>query len=215
VYGFSFSGKGGQMIDKSCENTKEDSIVIVSGLPRSGTSMMMQMLKAGGLPIVTDNIRKADEDNPKGYYELEKVKNIQEDALWLNDCHGKVLKMVSALLQHLPSNKRYKVIFMERNLKEVLASQKAMLKRLSRSGAAITDEEMAQKFDRHLNQVQGWLSNQKNIDVLYVKFREVIDHKHETAVRVAEFLSAEMDVSKMIQAVEKRLYRQREAKSSQ
>jgi len=198
------------MIDKSCENTKENSIIIVSGLPRSGTSMMMQMLEAGGLPIVMDNVRKADEDNPKGYYELERVKNIQEDALWLNDCHGKVLKMVSALLRHLPSNKRYKVIFMERNLNEVLASQNAMLKRLGRSGAAITDEEMIQKFEGHLNQIQGWLSNQKNIDVLYVKFTEVIDHTHETAVRIAKFLCTEMDVPKMIQIVEKRLYRHRE-----
>ena len=111
-------------------NKKE--IIVVSGLPRSGTSMMMQMLEAGGLPIVTDHIRKADEDNPRGYYELEKVKKIKEDPSWLADCHGKAFKMVSALLYFLPKSRKFKVIFMKRNIEEMLASQRLMLMRLGK-----------------------------------------------------------------------------------
>lgn len=100
---------------------EDDNILIVSGLPRCGTSMMMQMLEAGRIPIVTDHIRKADEDNPRGYYEFEKVKKIKENASWLESCYGRIFQMVSALLYYLPNDKRYKVIFMRRKMEEMLA----------------------------------------------------------------------------------------------
>ena len=104
-------------------------ITIVSGLPRSGTSMMMRMLEAGGMEVVTDNIRKANGDNPHGYFEFEKVKKIKEDSSWLDETFGKVFKMVSMLLYELPSDKNYKIIFMKRNMKEIMASQRIMLKK--------------------------------------------------------------------------------------
>jgi len=120
---------------------REKEIIIVSGLPRSGTSMMMQMLEAAGIEIVSDHIRKSDEDNPRGYYELEEVKNINNTS-WIDNCHGKAVKVISALLQNLPSTKNYKIIFMERDLSEILASQKVMLQRLKKKGADISDDEM-------------------------------------------------------------------------
>src|SRR5713101_3371282 len=110
-------------------------IIIVSGLPRSGTSLMMQMLENGGVEIVTDNIRAADTDNPRGYYEFEKVKKIKQDASWLPATRGKAFKMVSQLLYDLPTSEQYRIIFMERDLEEVLLSQEKMLQRLGRNAA--------------------------------------------------------------------------------
>ncbi len=191
------------------DNKTDNNIFIVSGLPRSGTSMMMQMLEAGGLPIVMDNVRQADTDNPKGYYELEKVKKIQEDALWLNACQGKVIKMVSALLPYLPSENKYKVIFMQRDLYEIIDSQKVMLHRLGREGASLTDEDMKRKFEFHLKQISDWLKSKNNISVFYVKFSEVIDTPDIVANTIMRFLNVEMDVLKMAGVVEKRLYRQK------
>ena len=113
----------------------DSEIIIVSGLPRCGTSLMMQMLVQGGFEAVTDHIRTADTDNPRGYYELEKVKKIKEDASWLPETRGKVVKMVSQLLFDLPASERYRVIFMQRDLDEMLASQEKMLERLNRPSA--------------------------------------------------------------------------------
>ena len=102
-------------------------VVVVSGLPRSGTSLMMQMLEAGGVPILTDGERACDADNPKGYYEYEPVKALQNgDSDWLDKAEGKAVKVISFLLRHLPQKHRYRVVFMNRNLDEVLASQEKM-----------------------------------------------------------------------------------------
>ena len=125
-------------------------ITIVSGLPRSGTSMMMKMLEAGGMQVLTDHIRTADEDNPKGYYEFERVKQIEHDQAWLPDAQGKVVKMISALLKHLPSSYTYKVIFMRRNIDEILASQKQMLIRRGEPTDVVSDEKLTELFDRHI-----------------------------------------------------------------
>ena len=116
----------------------DSEIIIVSGLPRCGTSLMMQMLVQGGFEAVTDHIRAADTDNPRGYYELEKVKKLKEDASWLPETRGKVVKMVSQLLFDLPAGERYRVIFMQRDLDEMLASQEKMLERLNRPAARET-----------------------------------------------------------------------------
>src|SRR5436190_8775031 len=110
-------------------------IIVVSGLPRSGTSLMMQLLDAGGVEVVTDNLRSADADNPRGYYEFEKVKQVKRDASWLPGVRGKAVKMVSQLLLDLPPTERYRVVFMERDFEEMLDSQERMLRRLGRSAA--------------------------------------------------------------------------------
>ena len=142
-------------------------LTIVSGLPRSGTSMMMQVLCAGGLEALADHQRKADEDNPRGYYEFEAVKRTRQDPTWLMASHGKVVKMVSMLLYNLPSSRKYKVIFMRRNMTEILASQRAMLERTGQ-GKDFNDQEMGALFGRHLKEIEQWLAAQKNFEVLFL-----------------------------------------------
>ncbi len=193
---------------------KDEAITIVSGLPRSGTSMMMQMLEAGGMPIVTDNIRKPDEDNPRGYYEFEKVKKIEEDTSWLDSCHGKAFKMVSMLLYHLPRDKEYKVIFMKREMEEMLASQRVMLDKLRRKGSDLGDEEMSEKYEKHLRHVKEWLASQSNMDVVYVSYNDIIERPYEKAKVVSQFLGGWLDTEEMARVVEKSMYRQRKDKNT-
>jgi hypothetical protein len=193
---------------------KDEAITIVSGLPRCGTSVMMQMLEAGGMSIVTDNIRKPDEDNPRGYYEFEKVKKIEEDTSWLDRCHGKAFKMVSMLLYHLPRDKEYKVIFMEREMEEMLASQRVMLERLRRKGSNLGDEEMSEKYKKHLGHVKEWLASQGNIDVIYVSYNDIIECPYENAKVVSQFLGGWLDAEEMARVVEKSMYRQRKEKNA-
>ncbi len=182
-------------------------IIIVSGLPRSGTSLMMQMLASGGLQAVTDNVRTADTDNPRGYYELEKVKKIKDDASWLPETRGKVFKMVSQLLFDLPSTERYRIVFMERDLDEMLDSQEAMLQRRAR--AAGPREEIKRAFERHLERLREWLVDQPNMEVLYVKYSDLIKGPEEQSRRVSEFLSGKTDPHAMAAAVDPSLYRNR------
>ena len=187
----------------------KDFVTIVSGLPRSGTSMMMRMLEAGGMEIVTDNVRKADDDNPRGYFEYERVKKLKEDPSCLDVCHGKAVKIISMLLLDLPPDRKYKVIFMEREMDEMLSSQRVMLQRLGKKDDDISDETMADKFAKHVRQVEAWIDKQDYLDVLYVKYNEVIEDSQNHAVRVNEFLGKVLDVKKMVGVIEKSLYRQR------
>ena len=184
-------------------------ITIVSGLPRSGTSMMMKMLEAGGMEVLTDNIRTADEDNPKGYYEFERVKQIEEDREWLPEAQGKVVKMIAALLKHLPPDYDYKIIFVRRNMEEILASQKQMLIRRGEPTDRIGDEKMAALFQRHVQQVEAWLAEQPNIDVLYTHYNEILASPEENAVRINHFLGNTLDVKSMTEIVDPELHRQR------
>lgn len=184
-------------------------ITIVSGLPRSGTSMMMRMLEAGGMEVVTDNIRKANEDNPHGYFEFEKVKKIKEDSSWLDETFGKVFKMVSMLLYELPSDKNYKIIFMKRNMKEIMASQRIMLKRQGRDTGSVDDEEMGRLSEKHVNQVERWLEKQKNMDVLYASYNDLIKKPRENAEIVNQFLGNRLVVERMLKAIDRTLHRNR------
>ncbi len=186
-----------------------DYITLVSGLPRSGTSMMMRMLEAGGMDVLTDHIREPDEDNPLGYYEYERVKEIERDASWLEEARGKAVKMVSALLVHLPPQHTYKVILMRREMAEILASQRRMLARRGEPANAAADQRMADLFERHLRQVLAWLDQQPNIQVLEVSYNEVLHHPLRWAKRVRRFLGRPLDVKRMAQVVEPSLYRQR------
>lgn len=185
-------------------------ITIVSGLPRSGTSMMMKMLEAGGIPPLTDAIREADEDNPKGYYEFERVKKLKEgDTDWLPDARGKAVKVISALLKYLPSDYRYKVIFMERDMAEVLASQRKMLARRGKRSDEAEDAAMAQHFERHLQEVKRWLEAQPNIEVLYVHYGRVIQNPLSDIERLNVFLGGNLDTRAMAQVIDPNLYRNR------
>ncbi len=182
-------------------------IIIVSGLPRSGTSLMMQMLARGGLKTVTDNVRTADTDNPRGYYELEKVKKIKNDASWLPETRGKAFKMVSQLLFDLPPTERYRIIFMERDLDEMLDSQEAMLQRRAR--AAGPREEIKRAFEKHLERLREWLVEQPNMEVLYVKYSDLIEEPEDQSRRVSEFLGGKTNPKAMAAAVDPSLYRNR------
>jgi len=184
-------------------------IIVVSGLPRSGTSLMMQLLGAGGIDIVTDNQRVADTDNPRGYCEFERVKTLKVDASWLPDIRGKVVKMVSQLLYDLPATERYKVIFMERDLDEVLSSQEKMLVRLGREAAP--RDQMTRAFTLHLTKLWNWVAEQKHLDVLRVRYADVVAHPQEEASRVSGFLGGRLNVDAAVRAIDPSLYRNRKA----
>jgi hypothetical protein len=183
--------------------------MIVSGLPRSGTSMMMKMLEAGGLDVLTDHRRQADTDNPKGYYEFERVKQLEHDRSWLRDAEGKVVKIISQLLHHLPPDYAYKVVFMRRRMEEILASQEQMLVRRGEETDKIADEKLAALFRQHLERVKAWLDEQPSFDVIYVSYNRVLESPRDEARRVDAFLDEDLDVHRMAAVVDPQLYRQR------
>src|SRR5262249_41939210 len=185
-------------------------VVIVSGLPRSGTSLMMQMLLAGGMPILTDQKRAADEDNPKGYWEFEPVKHTRTSCDWLRQAPGKAVKMVHLLLMDLPREGYfYRVLLMKRRMAEVLASQRAMLQRQGKSGTALSEEQLSQVFLTQMKRVENWLETQTHFRVLPVDYNELIADPGPSAAAITEFLGVALDSERMIQAVNPGLYRQR------
>jgi hypothetical protein len=171
--------------------------------------MMMRMLEAGGIDVLTDRQREADADNPKGYYEFERVKQLEHDKSWLPDAEGKVVKIISQLLQYLPSDYSYQVVFMRRKMEEILASQERMLMRRGEKTDKIADEELAALFRRHLDRVKAWLDSQPNIDVIYVSYNRVLEAPRDEAGRIDAFLDRDLDVDNMVGVVDRRLYRQR------
>jgi hypothetical protein len=188
-------------------------IIVVSGLPRSGTSMAMKMLEAGGMSVVTDGARSADEDNPRGYFEDERVKDLErtDDKSWVAGCRGKVLKVISFLLKDLPDEHRYQVIFMQRDLDEVLASQEKMLRRREQPADPSDGERMSRAWRAHLAKVKLLLAERPNFEVLDVQYRDAIADPRAQAVRVARFLGRDLDVERMVGAVDPSLYRNRRA----
>lgn len=193
-------------------NLKESKqpIWIVSGLPRSGTSLMMMMLESAGIPPLTDHQRSADNDNPRGYYEFERVKKLRQgDTDWLQQAQGKVVKIISALLTYLPSDFTYQVLFMQRAMPEILASQKKMLINRGESPEKIDDVAIAQSFKSHLAQILDWLSNQNNFSTYYVNYNQVLKEPSQEVHRINQFLGGKLDELRMLAAIDPNLYRQR------
>lgn len=186
-------------------------VTIVSGLPRSGTSLMMQMLQAGGMQLLTDGRRASDEHNPRGYFEHEGVKHSQNDLSWLEHAGGKAAKVIHLLLQHLPANRDYRVIFMMRNLAEVIASQRAMLQKQGRPAATLADAAMAGIFDKQIASVRQWLAERPNFRVLYVNHSDVLAHPLAAAGQINLFLGGNLLVASMAEAVNLALHRQRKS----
>lgn len=185
-------------------------VTIVSGLPRSGTSMMMRMLEAGGLPPLTDNQRTADMDNPQGYYEFERVKQLDRgDTAWLATAPGHAVKVISMLLQHLPATYHYKVIFVERHLAEVLASQRKMLAHRNEDTEAAEDTELTALFQQHLVAIRHWLAQQPNFQVLYIHYSDLLREPEAQATQINQFLGGGLNVPKMATVVDPNLYRNR------
>lgn len=191
--------------------THTQPIIIVSGLPRSGTSMMMKMLEAGGIPPLTDQIRAADDDNPKGYYEFERVKQLDKgDTAWVADAQGKAVKVISQLLRHLPADQEYRVIFMRRHMDEILASQKKMLVHRGEDPHRVSDEELTALFEKHLVHVTQWLDQQPNIKTLYLHYSDVLADPHPAANQINAFLDGRLDTQAMTISVDPALYRNRQ-----
>ena len=185
-------------------------VVVVSGLPRSGTSMLMNMLAAGGLELLSDGARAADEDNPHGYFELERVMALADepDRSWLHAARGKGVKIISHLLKHLPRENDYRVILVERALPEVIASQNRMLSNRGEHNP-LDDQASADLYAKHLLAVRGWLRLQANCRLLNVQYRAAVDEPQKVAAELAEFVGAGLDQARMAAAVDARLYRNR------
>jgi hypothetical protein len=185
-------------------------IVVVSGLPRSGTSMLMRMLAVGGVPLVTDGERAADEDNPLGYFELERVKELggEDDASWLAGARGKAVKVISFLLEKLPRGHDYRVVFLDRALAEVLASQKKMLARRGETSTT-SDERMTELFEEHLRKTRLLLRDDPRFETLRVSYADVVADPATQAQRIARFIGLAVDVERMAGAVDPSLYRNR------
>ncbi len=172
--------------------------------------MMMRMLEAGGLHVVTDRARPPDHDNPAGYYEDERVKQLRDGHhQWLDGAVGKAVKVVSPLLEYLPARLSYKLIFMHRAMNEILASQRRMLHRAGQEAAREDDETLGAVYASHLSRVQSWLAGRSNMDTLYLRYRDVVDEPEHSAVRISRFLGRELDSRAMAQVVDRGLYRSR------
>jgi hypothetical protein len=185
-------------------------ITVVSGLPRSGTSMMMQALQAGGMPVLTDNIRESDIENPKGYYEFEPVKKTKDDPSWVPQAVGKVVKMVYRLLYDLPEGYQYRVIFMNRNIAEIMVSQKTMLERTDQKGADISDEKLAELLQKDLNKAYKWVKDQDNFSMISVGYKDMVQNPLPQCGLVNNFLGNPLDTDKMASVIDASLYRNRQ-----
>jgi hypothetical protein len=187
-------------------------IVVVSGLPRSGTSMTMKMLEAGGIPVWLDGVRTADDQNPKGYYELERVKELDKglDKTWVREGRGRAVKVISSLLEHLPTTNNYQVLFMSRNIQEVLDSQSKMLSQRGEGGGPVSDGAMQTFYETHLRKVKYFLAHEPGFSALDVTYADVLADPEAMARRICTFLGANLNVAAMTGVVDDQLYRNRQ-----
>jgi len=195
--------KKNSVIDSLLMNYMKGEVIIVSGLPRSGTSMMMQILQAGGIAVLTDNIRMADNSNPKGYYEYEKVKSLVKETAWLAEAKDKAVKVIAHLLRFLPPEYNYKVIFMQRDIYEVVSSQQKMLGRSSETYPLV----IAQSFEKELEKVQVWQTKEPNIDLIYVDYSKIVKDPYPVLEQINSFLNHHLDVENAAKVIDGSLYR--------
>jgi len=188
-------------------------VIVVSGLPRSGTSMMMKMLEAGGVPVWMDGIRTPDDQNPKGYYELERVKQLDKgmDRSWVRAGRGRVVKVISSLLEHLPAENNYQVVFMNRDIQEVLKSQSKMLSQRGEAGGSAGDDALQKFFEGHLRKVKYLLAHDHRFSVIDVTYADVLADPEGMARHICTFLGANLDIAAMAATVDNQLYRNRRA----
>ncbi len=184
-------------------------ITVVSGIPRSGTSLMMQMIAAGGMPVLTDGLRSADENNPRGYKEWEAAKSLPQTPEIIAAAEGKVVKVISSLLFSLPKEHKYRVIFMRRPIEQIVTSQNRMLERLGQKVPDTPERAVTSAFNDHLKKIQKWLSEQPNIAVLYTEYSAVLQNPRQEASKIAEFVGYDFDLDAMIKEVEPSLHREK------
>jgi len=184
----------------------QEDIIVVSGLPRSGTSLMMQLLQAGGIVLVCDDKRAADDFNPRGYFEYEAVKGLATDNSWVEQAQGKALKVLYHLLKHLPENLHYKVIFMQRPLNEVMQSQDRMLAGLGRDDIAPASAELALTFACQIDDILCWVSQQKHMDLWQCDYPHLIESPTRALQELAHFLETEFSLETLKQTIDPNLY---------
>jgi hypothetical protein len=184
-------------------------ITVVSGLPRSGTSLMMQMLVAGGMPALSDGERHPDTDNPRGYLEWERIKQLPTDPGCIAEAEGKVVKVISRLLLSLPAGHEYRVVFMQRPLPEVIASQDQMLRRRGTYKEGADPAVISAAFEKHLREVYAWLDSRTYLKTLRIPYHEVLSQPKQIGKQVAEFLQIDLDLDAMNGCVDASLYRNR------
>lgn len=189
------------------ENNIRGEIVIVSGLPRSGTSMMMQILDAAGFPVLTDKVREPDNNNPKGYYEFEPVKKLMVDKSWLPEAKGKSVKIIAQLLPFLPANYNYKIIFMRRDMDEVLQSQQIMLGKETDVKSKAFPMGLSSAFKKQLGKVEDWVDSQPHVDILDVNYTDVVNNPKEELESILHFINFDGNIEEMEKVVDKSLYR--------
>jgi len=187
-----------------------DPVYVVSGLPRSGTSMLMNMLAAGGLPVLSDTQREADDDNPLGYFEHERVKNLENEAdkSWLRESRGKAIKVISHLLRELPTDNYYFVIFARRDLREVVASQNIMLQRRGEDNP-VTDDKAIDHYRKHLINIRVLARTRPNLRLLEINYAEAVKDPRKIAAQISHFLNLSLDTDKMAGVIDGKLYRNR------
>ena len=182
-------------------------VTVVSGLPRSGTSLAMQMIHAGGIPALTDGQRTSDDSNPRGYFELERVKQLKQDKSWLDEAAGKVVKVIHLLLAELPDDRPYRVVFMQRDLREVVQSQATMLARSGRAGGQLAPERLIAVYEQQLKTVEQWLAARPNFSVLRVPYAQLVSDPAGVVPAVNAFLGGTLDEARMRAAVDPGLHR--------
>jgi hypothetical protein len=182
---------------------KENTAIIVSGLPRSGTSMMMQILEAGGLEILADFKRKADKDNPKGYYELEAVKKLDRDNSCLENAAGNAVKVISHFLKYLPESNKYKIIFMDRSMKEIIRSQQKMLGKNKDAYPKV----IAEAFKKEVKEIKKWAEKNPHVEMISIHYSDVIKHPKKEIKKIKKFLNIDLELENMISVVDPNLYR--------
>jgi hypothetical protein len=177
-------------------------ITIVSGLPRSGTSLMMQMLEKGGMEILTDHARKADAYNEKGYCEYEKVKSIRRDNAWMQEAEGKAVKIITQLLPYIPPDHEYAVLYMVRPMEEILRSQKRMREHLPDDRESAAPEVLEQSYAKQVQRVQNWMEHDPRLRTLYVFYPEALNHPLDKAREIQSFLGLDLNPEAMASAVD-------------
>lgn len=187
----------------------DDTIVIVSGLPRSGTSMMMNMLDEGGIPPLTDQEREPNVDNPKGYYEYERVKDLPDDTEWLEEAKGKAVKVLAELIKHLPDDYHYKVIFMDRHLEEIVESQKKMLIRKGEDPDEVSDEELMAMFSKYRRSLKQRINSSDNMEVIYLSYNDIMNDPKGNIRQLYYFFDKSLKPKKMLSVIDEDLYRNR------
>jgi LPS sulfotransferase NodH len=183
-------------------------VTVVSGVPRSGTSLMMSMLVAGGLSALKDDVRAADEDNPRGYYELEAVKRLKDDPTWVAGAVGRVVKVVHVHVRNLPvAGLAYRVVLMKRDLGEVLRSQKKMLARRGQPGGNLTDERIAALYAKQLADLESWMATQPAFSFLVADYNRLLKDPRPVVAEINRFLGGGLDESAMLAQIDPGLYR--------